>query len=1328
MRRRSLSLSLSLFSMMIFSVAINPLAFGQGGSTSSLSGSVADPTGAVIPGAQITIKNKATSAEFRAVTAGNGTFSIPALDAGTYTVTVSATGFKQAVINNVKLDAGVPGTVRVSLDVGSTSESVVVQGGGEVVQTQSANIATTLNVNQISNLPLISRNALDFVVLLPGTNTPTTARNSSINGLPDHALNITIDGINTQDNFLKSTTGVFSYITPRLDAVEEVTVSTATPGAESSGQGAIQVKFITRRGGNELHGSLYEYHRNPWLNSNYWFNNRNQDPVHKETGLTCSMEEQLTLRDKCKAPRDRVLFNQFGFRAGGPFVFPKKLFGPLGFDGRNKAFFFVNYEGFRLPNAISRQRIILTPEAQQGIFRYGQNRSKDLLKLARDNGQLATIDPVIGKLLSDIRNSTVGVGGIQPVDNNPNHQQFTFANTGNDARDFITLRLDFNLTAKHQLESAYYYEKHLRGKDILNSVDPAFPGFPNFGSQVGNRFTESLALRSTLSATMVNEARVGFTGGTVLFRPDLTVEQFNGPLANQAGFHLDIGTPTGISNATRTTNASRRNAPLWNFSDTLNWTRGAHSLSLGGSFTQVNVWVFDQTVVPEIDFGLNSNDPASSLFGPENFIGSSNADRTRAQNLYAVLTGRVISIAGNAQINEKTGQYAYLGERVQRGRMREWGFFAQDSWRVRPNLTLNYGLRWEVQFPFTPLNNSYTTTTPADLYGDSGVGNLFNPNANTGRPTQFIQFKKGDRAYNVDYSNFGPTFGFAWSPNPKSGWLKRIIGEEGRTVLRGGYAMAYTRPGIAEFSDEFGANPGSFVTATRSLVRGNLVGEGLGSLPVLLSETGRLGPAPFPSAPTFPFTGAITNGANIFDPNLKVPYVQSWSFGIQREITKNMAVEVRYVGNRGLQGWTEYNLNEVNIKDNGFLDEFKLAQKNLEIFKAANPNCSTTGNVACSFAFRGLPGQSPLPIFLAYFSGIPKEFAGDRTKYTSGLFSNPNFVNRLALNNPLPYDLASANSTFGLYGEQTRRDNAEKAGLLPNFFLVNPGLQGGSSFTGNGGYNRYDGLQVELRRRLSSGLQVQGSYVFAKSFSSQRVSFRVPRVNSLGGTLKHAFKANWVYELPIGRGRMLFGNAGSLLDRLAGGWEFHGVARIQSGQLFDLGGTDVGDVRLVGMTRRDLQKAFKLRFDNENGFIYMLPQDIIENTFKAFDVSATSPTGYGDEGVPTGRYIAPADSPSCIQVVSGDCAPQNIFLYGPKFTRFDLSAVKRFKINERLNFELRGEFLNAFNNANFLNLTGDDFIEPSSQTFGQVTTAYRDTSNTNDPGGRVIQIVLRFNF
>jgi hypothetical protein len=1326
MKRRGpiLILILALASLM------SSTAFGQ--VSSSISGVVNDTNGEVVSGATVIVKNTATGAEFRTTSSGSGVYTVPSLGSGTYIVTVSAPGFKQAVARDVKLDIGVPATVNVTLEVGAASESIVVQGGGEIVQTQTANIATTLQVKQITNLPLVSRNASDFITMLPGVNTPTTARNSTINGLPQSALNITIDGINVQDNFNKANDGFYSRVDARLDAIEEVTISTATPGAESSAQGAIQIKYVTRQGSNQFHGSVYEYHRNPSLNTNYWFNNRDFAPVHKETGLICGTPQQPFDGEKCKAPRDRILFNQFGFRVGGPIILPKRLFGPLGFDGQNKAFFFVNYEEFRFPSQVSRQRTILSPDAQKGIFRYG-SRQVDLLALAAksdcDPGPAtvpctSTIDPTIGKLLADIRNSTTGKGGIQQL-TDPNLQRFTFANPSGDNRYFPTLRLDFNLNEKHHLEASYNYQENFFEKDIFNGEDPSFPGFPNFGSRIKHIFSGAVAVRSTLSQSLVNEARAGLSGGTTYFSSNINSGMFTGPVADQAGFNLGLN-QAGISNATTQTNSTRRNAPLRDFSDTLNWTRGAHSLSFGGSFTQASFAIDSQTAVPAITFGVNSADPADGLFSSANFPGSADADRTRARNLYAVLTGRITAITANAQLDEKTGQYVYLGKRLQRGRQRELGFFAQDAWRARPNLTINYGLRWELQLPFTPLNDSYTTTTGAELFGFSGLG----------RDTQFVQYRKGDHGYNTDYKNFGPSFGFAWSLDAKRGWLKRIVGEGGQTVLRGGYAIAYTRQPGASFSNVFGANPGSFVTATRSLTNGKLVtNQGSDKLPVLLRETNRLGPAPFPSEPTYPLTGDIANSANIFDPNLKVPYVQSWSFGIQREIAKDTAIEVRYVGNRQLRSWTTYDLNEPNIVENGFLDEFKLAQKNLEIFKAANPNCSTPGNPSCSFAYRGLPGQEPLPIILAFFNGLPASESNKTEKYASPLFTSTTFVNSLALNNPAPFTFAS-----NLYTDATRRENAFnklKGNLPANLFLVNPGLQGGANFTGNGGYARYDSMVVELRRRLSKGLLAQGSYVFAKGFSSQRplvplpgttiASFRRPRVNALGDTLKHAFKVNWVYELPFGRGKTLFGKAGGTLDRIIGGWEFDGAARVQSGQMFNF-----GNVRLVGMTRRDLQKAFKLRFDDAKGVIYLLPQDIIDNTIRAFSVSATTRSGYPEIGgvpqAPTGRYIAPANSAGCIQAVSGDCAPERVNVYGPMFTRFDLSAVKRIKIKEGVNFELRGEFLNAFNNVNFLNPTANAFTSPSSQTFMQVTEAYRDSSNTNDPGGRLVQVVARINF
>jgi len=1339
---------LRFLALAIFLAASGSASFGQSGATAPLSGLVLDQSGAVVSGAVVVVKNNATGTEFTVTTATNGTYTVPALGTGLYTVSVEAAGFKKVVLQDVKMDVGVPATANVTLEIGERSESVVVQGAGEVLQTQTANITTTIQTKQIAELPLQSRNSIYFLTMLPGVSSAATAspRNSTINGLPSSAYNVTIDGLNTQDNFNKNGDGFFSYISPSLDAIQEVTLSTATPGAESAGQGAIQIKFATRQGGNDFHGSLYEYHRNTVLNSNYWYTNRDTSynleaakPCGDPSSSSFNKNTMVPWSPDCRAPRARNLFNQYGGRVGGPIVIPKL------FNGRDRAFFFINYEEFRQPNSVSRTRTVLSPDAQNGIFKYagGPAEGVNLLKVAADNKQLATIDPTIQKLLGDIRSSTGSTGGISPNNNNPNQQNFTFNNSSMGVRYFPTVRIDINLTSKHRLENTYNYQSYVTSVDTLNNRDPQFPGFPNHGGQFSNRFADSLALRSTLTPTLVNEARVGFDGGTVLFFPDVNAGQFSGTLANQSGFNLG-GNPgnnatgiavLGINGPSNTTAPSRRNSPVWDVSDALTLTRGAHSLSFGGQFTQINTWLYDQTLVPTINFGLITGETALDMFNETNFPGGS-AVLGDARNLYAVLTGRVTSITGNAVLDEKTGQYQYLGAQIRRFRMREYGFFAQDAWRVTPNLTLTGGLRYELQLPFETLNGVYNTTTGDGLFGGTGRDGVFNPN----RQTQFVPLNKGDKAYNTDSNNIAPSIGFAWSLNAKEGWLKRIIGEGGQTVLRGGYSIAYNRQGGASFSDRFDNNPGLSVSATRSATNGNLAPTT--ELPVLLSQTGRLGPAPFSTTPTNPLiagvrdpaTGrrdiTIGSSANIFDPNIKTPYNQSFTLGIQRELSKDMAIEVRYIHTRNLQQWVTYDLNEVNIVENGFLNEFKIAQANLQANIAAG-----RGN---TFAYTGIPGTAPLPIYLAYFQGVPASGVKPDPKlpssYTSSNFRISNFTTPLAPTNPQPYTTASSSATNGLFGSQTFRDNAVRAGLAPNFFLVNPDLIGGVNFTGNGGYSRYDGLQVDFRRRLSRGLLIEANYTFAKSYAGLRNSFRTQRVNGIfttnGGTLAHAFKANWVYELPVGKGKMLLGNpsgfAGGLLDRIFGGWEWNGTARIQTGANLDL-----GNVNLVGMTRKDLQNAYKLRFDDANAKVYIFPQDIIDNTIKAFNVSATTATGYAGNNVPTGRYIAPANGRNCVQVVEGDCGFTNLFITGPKFVRFDLSMIKRIRIKEGMNFELRGEFLNAFNNINFLgntNLALSNTNAQNNANFGLVTTSYRDVNNTQDPGGRLIQIVGRFNF
>ncbi|HYY42106.1 MAG TPA: hypothetical protein VE775_05190, partial [Pyrinomonadaceae bacterium] len=341
-------------------------------------------------------------------------------------------------------------------------------------------------------------------------------RQSSVNGLPKGALNITIDGVNVQDNLIKSQDGFFTYVRPRIDAIDEVTVSTATPGAESAAEGAVQIKFITRSGTNDLRGSLYWYHREPTLSANYWF--QNLQPADPRTG---------------KAPRLRVLLNQFGGRVGGPIMIPKV------FDGRNKAFFFVNYEEYHLPEQQLRNRNIFNANifggTTPGNFPYttasGTTNIVNLLAVAGARGLTNTVDPTIGGLLGAIRGTTAQ-GSLRAITGQPNFQQFSFVATNLQNRKFPTVRLDYNITKNHHIENIWNYQQFRSPIDFLNNLDPSFPGFTNTAGQNSNRFSNTTALRSTLTASLVNEARLGFAGGnsfSVVGR-----DQF----ANQGGFDL----------------------------------------------------------------------------------------------------------------------------------------------------------------------------------------------------------------------------------------------------------------------------------------------------------------------------------------------------------------------------------------------------------------------------------------------------------------------------------------------------------------------------------------------------------------------------------------------------------------------------------------------------------------------------------------------------------------------------------------------------------------------------------------------------------------------
>jgi len=1269
-------------------------AWAQGATSQTLSGTVMDASGAVLPGADVAAKHTGTGVVTNAVTNGEGVFSMPSLALGSYTVTVTLQGFKTVVIQNVVLTSAAPASVKAAMEVGGVTEQVTVASTSEIVQTQSSTVSSTITAAQITKLPLTSRSAMDFVNFLPGVNTANGNRQASINGLPRGTINITLDGVNIQDNTLRTTDGFFAIVSPRIDAIEEVSVSTAAQGAADAGQGAAQVKFVTRSGTNSFTGSGYYYRRRDSYNANTWFNNRN--------GVAKAALKQ----------------DQGGVSTGGP------IFIPGLYDGHNKAFFFVNYEQVNQPSQTTRNnRIVLNPSAQAGNYCYGP--CVNVLQLAASKGVSATADPTVTKLLQDIRNSVNG-GSLSDVD--PNLQRFAFNVPVQSQRWYPTFRLDYNLTNKHRASFSYNYQKFTDYPDTLNSREYSFPGFPVAAGQSSVRLGWAGSVRSTLRGNLVNEARVGYSGAPVQFFSELNLGMYTGPLANQGGFQLNFpAVGTGLTNPSANAAPQSRNANSLLFEDSINWLKGSHSLTLGGSFTQYDIWAKNSSLLPTVNLGsaagLLNGDPALALFTPANFPGASATQLTAAQNLYALLTGDVTSTSADARLDEATGKYIYEGTGTQRGRQREFGFYSQDAWRLKTNMTLNLGLRYDVQQPFIPLNSLYSQATVAQVCGVSGAANdhacnLFQPGNMPGNHPQYTQYQSGAKAHNTDWNNFSPSAGFAWTPTTRPSWAAPLMGREGDFVVRAGYNRAYSRPGLNDYIGRLGANPGIQIDASRSTSLGNF-----GTVPLFFSDTSRLQQPAIPDSPSYPLSPVISNSINTFAPNLQVPSTDSFTGGVQRSLGKDMAVEVRYVHTQSRDNWANLNYNEINIVENGFLKEFRQAQANLQA------NLAASG--LASFAYTGAPGTAPLPILLAYFNGLPSSAANTPGNYAGGNWTNSSFLGFLAAMNPNPFGFAS-NGSSGLQGNATFRANALAAGLPANFFEVNPETLGtngnnGAVITSNLNKTHYNALQLELRRRYAQGLQFNASYTYGHEYDTQFFTFRrglaYLRPNGNSGDIPHSFKSAVTYDLPFGRGRHWGANVDGALDRVIGGWQIGVYSRLQSGTPVDF-----GNVRLVGMTAKDVQNMFKLRFDNANKQVYMLPDDVIQNTILAFNVSATSPTGYAG-AAPTGRYFAPANGPDCIEVTStanaggyGDCGVRSLVLNGPMFQQHDLRFSKRTTVVGHTNLEFAMEMLNAFNHPNFLAVAGTGANNPATITSYQVTGLQgQDTSRT-------IQFEFRFNW
>jgi len=1291
-------------------------ATAQVSNNGTLIGTVSDATGAVIAGAAVKVKDDATGSVLETKSTADGTFSLANVRPGTYTVTVLMQGFKTGEFRNVKVVVGNTTNLSAKMDVGEISSSVVVEAGTDVLQTQQTSVGSTVTGRLIREIPFTSRDTLDLATLDPGAQSTGRPRETTFNGLPQGAINITLDGLNVQANDSKSSDGFFTMIRPRIDSIEEFNITTAAQGAEQSGEGAVQIRFETKRGSNQFHGGAWWYHRNDFFNSNYYFNNL------------------------AGTPRQRLRLNQFGYSVGGPIW-------------KDKIFFFHAFDIWKKPESLSQTRTLLTAAASTGTFTYpvtaipaiGATNTWTTCNvgaltctanlLAMVSGQATavpnnTLDPMIQTYLQAI-NSAVGQAGVGSLaDPSLFQRSYTFNNSSTGARYFPDFRFDWQITKNHSFTAIYHYQDFNSSPDLLNGRGPSYPVAPfnqiNWGSQLSTRNSFSFAHRWNIGSAMSNEARFGVLSVPSNFQGDQdasTYPQFATPLGSL------FARPCFATNAGCTTNAVisqpflgyapfTRNFAIAQLSDNFGWTRGRHTFNFGFSMSEQRGGFDNRNAAAgQVNVGISTNDPANGVFAGSatSLPGASTAQLTNARNLYSLLTGRVLSFTSTVFVNNATRQFTPGSNRIDRVRQTEFGFYGTDNYRLTNNLTLNYGLRWEYQGAGEDPDNLFYNLTggSAGVWGVSGVGNLFAPGTLTGTATTY-ELQNGRPWYNKDLNNLAPSLGLAWTPNIDNKLWKTVFGEAGKTVLRGSYAISYTREGVNNWITIANGNPGSAGNLSSTATAAASVSAGqFAAGTVQFSSLNVPGVVQTPTSFGANFSPSLVNAdsVNAFDENLRIPTVQSWSFGIQRELSPSMVLEVRYVGNHGTGLLRQLNLNEINIFENGFLNEFNNARNNLSI-------CRATAGCTLRFSNQGLPGQVPLPIMTATFTGSA---TGSQTNTSFSSGANIGFLDA-----GLAGSFAGALNTLAGWTNLTSVVNPATGRNYPsNFWMVNPNARGGAFLMTNNAHSTYNALQVELRRRLSHGLQFNGSYVWSHSltnlFADSSVSFLT--YNSMRNPgrdkgaspfdLRHAFKMQFIYEMPFGAGKRWSASNG-VINRMIEGWQLSSITRWQTGRVFRLdsgnGGTvnanDPG-VELTGINAQQLQSMLEVRkVPGTPGQVFYFPASLISG------------------GTANSAFIKPCSTPG------GFC--QRLLLYGPSFFREDMSIIKKTRITEKTNIEIRAEFLNAFNNINFL-FGGTAGTSIASQTsvsssFGRITNAYQDTSTTDDPGGRIIQFVIRINF
>jgi len=1161
-----LTLILSLF--LVCSPAISAQVI-----TSPVTGTVTDATGAVVPGATVTLTNVETNASQTAVTNDIGGYVFPQVLPGLYNVSAELPGFKRAVVEQVRIEVSSPATVDLQLEVGGVAEQVVVTAsqGQAAMNTINAEINTIVNRAQIEDLPLNGRNVVELALLQAGvTGSGEIAREAAVNGMRGTFNNLTLDGVNNQDNFIR-TDAFFGVIPLRESFVQEFNLTTSNSEVDA-GIGASQTLMVTRSGSNEFHGQAFYYHRNDALNANTFFNNA--------TGLE----------------KARVRNHQYGASVGGRII-PDKLF------------FFVNYEEERDPSTEPVARIVPTEAAKQGNFTYlSNNAGLQTVNLFQLTG--VTPDPEIQALLS-----LIPPPNDPSLIDNPNLSGFRFNSPSESDSDWLNLRVDFEPWQNHAFTAAFHQFRLDVPNDPSNDIDARFPGLPGAG-QESTRRLGSGSWRATLSPTITNELRFGVQWAPVDF---ITGESFD------RGYQIlfsdpGLGEVDLFENPIQTFTAQGRNAPVYDLLNNLNWVKGPTLFKIGGNYRALRVDQYDTFgVIPQyiLGFGAGNVDPLSADLFPG---GIAPEDLAIASEMLGILGGYVRTAQQTFNVSSRTSGFVPGAREDRLIKQNFFSVFGGDSWRLRPDLTVNFGLRWE--FHGVPTEDEGLALLPV-----GGAQAVLDPNA-------IIDFAGGDTGrdfFENDWNNVAPNIGVAWRPFKN-------------TVFRGGYSIAYVVDNnITTITNALAGNPG----LTQDQVLTGVTGT--------LSAGGRvpIEPPEF-QVPRTAMQGVLADpAAALFaiDPNLRVPYVQQWNIGIQHEILPDTAVEVRYVGNRGIKLTRAVDVNQVRFPAE-FVEDFQRAQRNL----AANGN--------------PLIGEE-----LTFFPqlGAAAEF----------FMSNPTVQNWIRNGEIGSYvgNLVALNRDFFFAGWGGEEFGAT---VTPDAFLPNPNTFV-ADIVENNAFSKYNALQVEVRRRYRQGFIGQFNYTYGKvltNFSGTQSNFRGYFDNAQQSLeimrpdydITHTFNGNFVWDLPIGRGRAF--ETSGVLDAIIGGWNLNSIIRVRSGETINIvsergtinrGGSRslTNTVHLVGIDIPELQDRTGV-FQDDRGRILLFDPSLIDPA-----TGRANPEFFQNPGLLEAGTLG-------LSSVSG-----------PWYATVDMGIRKSFRlpVTEDSRVQFRFDVFNLFNRTNFAVLT-----------------------------------------